>query len=718
MKFIQFIRNFINKEAFYKIVSKYFDFSRFNRLKFDKKTNVNKYRKRNSLDIIQENPISCIINNISHFNNTNNAKENFSRRSLENSVESNKNKTQITFVCNNDQNLDDKSYDLQYYLMQGTKSISQLNSIESPNRKNINLPLSTDNHYFTAGKMKSSTPNVKNAKFVTPKFNVKESDNNSSKKKLGVASKIKNSNCKYNNNNVENSSFSRTASMTKLNNNKNYNNNLPFNNYLPMQSPKIDNNNSNDALPKDDSIRLNSFNLSGGNNLINNINNSGEINSINNIKNFVKSHSKNYFKEIVESFNEKTLTNKSNLDVNQNNNLTNNSIIPKNYLNKINILNSANNFYHSDGKISSTINYVEGNEINMLLNSFSEKLNFETNSENLNYLKYRRNKNNSINFTENNLMKSMGSRPASNSKAKKSKSHSIHNFPVSDETLNSKLNYEYNFPLNQKSLNSKNEIKNKSVKVDIPNEVIKEELSSPTNNTEKNITIPNRIVVYSSYNKETGNNSKGNSLINSKNNNFNSRIFTSSENDSNQDLKNPENFNLNTNKNDKEFGNDNFSPRSIYSSKYNDKPIEKDNVDINNIVNKINLSSNVSQTKINKINKNILYSKEHKNLKTLKSDSKINSLSISNGLSSLRNTNFSELQSLNYQNNLIYFLNVLNNQLLYNKVLAFNSIISFTQQQVRLNKRYALKMIFRILKKRLVFLKLKFFTRGKVIKFI
>jgi len=133
----------INKDTFYRIVSRYLGFSRFNQLKLDKRNNINKYRKRNSLDIIEENP-SSYLNNLNSYQNNINAKENFSRRSLENSVESNKNKTQITFVCNNDAQSDDKPFDLQYYLMQGNKSMSPLNQIESEivesfTEKNLNF---------------------------------------------------------------------------------------------------------------------------------------------------------------------------------------------------------------------------------------------------------------------------------------------------------------------------------------------------------------------------------------------------------------------------------------------------------------------------------------------------------------------------------------------------------------------------------------------------
>ena len=695
-------------------------------MKLNKRININKYRKRNSLDIIEENPSSFLNNLSNYYSNNNNTtnKENFSRRSLENSVESNKNKTQITFVCNNDAQSEDKPSDLQYYLMQGNKSTIPLNPIESPNRKNINLPLSTDNHYFTAGKsIKGSTPSVKNTKYVTPKFTVKDSENNTSSKRVGVMSKIYSSNSKnknFNYNNIENTSFSRTASMTNLNNN-NINN-------LPVQTPKNYNNNfnscnfNNNVISKDDSIRLNPFNLSAGNNNSNNnASNSGMGGSINNnnVKNYVNAQSKNYFKEIVDSFKEKTLIFKSNLGANSNNNNEdkNNLISPRNdtlsNINKNKNWSSLNNFCNSDGKINSFINYIDGSNNNILLNSFSGKLNFENNSENLNYLKYRRNKNNSINFKENNLINSIVSSPAENSKCKKSKSHSIHNFPVSLESLDSRLNFEYNFPFNQKPLNDQpKENINKSIRVAILNEVIKEELSSPTNNTERNNTNPNRIVVYSSFNIDNLNNSETyNHLLNSKTNNLTSKIFTNSEANYNN-LKSSENVNLNNNNNDEEFINKNFSPRSVYSSRENEN--NNNNINIyNNLISKNYSNSNMNQSANNKNYENILYSKDSKNVIIQQNERNVTYFSNSSGFALNRNNNFSELKSFHYKNNLTYLMNVLNNLLLNNKVFALNNVISFSQDQIRISKRYSVKMIYRILKKRLVFLKLKFFTRGK-----
>jgi len=601
--------------------------------------------------------------------------------------------------------------------MQGNNSTSQLNSIESENRKNINLPLSTHKNYFTAGKsIKSSTPSMKNTKYVTPKFTIKDSENNSSSKKIGVAGKIKNSNYKYKNfNNVENSSFSRTDSMT--NTNSNYNNNLPFDAYLNLISPKNDNCNTNNVISKDDGIRLNSFNIRGGNN----INNSGVGNANNKIKNFGNIQRKNYFKEIVESFKEKTLMFKTNLnacvDAHE---VANNIISQENNLNNFNnnLRNYGNNFYHSDGKIRSTINYIEGNKNNVLLNSFSGKLNFENSSENLNYLKYRRNKNNSINFKENNLMKSIVSSPSPHSKGKMSKSHSIHNFQVIIESSDSRLNYEYNFPLNQKSLNSnkicQNENNKKSIRVDFSNEVIQEKLSSLTNNTQINITYPNRKVVYSCSNKDDLNNSKGNPLMNSKNNDLNSKIFTDYEANNNENLKSSENFYLNKFKNEQVIVYNEFSPRSVYSSKESDNLICRDNQNYNSVIYNNNSNNSMSQIVINKNSKINLYSKENKNVNKYQKDGNSAILNNCTGFATYRNNNFLELKSLNYQNNLSYLINVLNNLLLNNQAFALNSIISFSQEQIRISKRYAIKMIYRIIKKRLVFLKLKFFTRGKI----
>jgi len=70
--------------------------------------------------------------------------------------------------------------------------------------------------------------------------------------------------------------------MTNLNCNNINNSNLPFNAYLPVQSPKNNNNNqscniNNNVISKDDSIRLNLFNLSIGNNNNNNNTNNNRM---------------------------------------------------------------------------------------------------------------------------------------------------------------------------------------------------------------------------------------------------------------------------------------------------------------------------------------------------------------------------------------------------------------------------------------------------------
>jgi len=738
-------------------MAKYLGFSRFNQLKFDKRLNSNKFRNKiNSLDIIEENP-SSYFHNISNYNNI--PIENFSMRSRENSVESNKNKTQITFVCNSDIQADDRLLDLQYYLLQGNKNISPLNCIESPNRKNINLPLSTDKHFFTAGKSKISSSNassIKNGKHVTPKFVInKDSQNNSASSKKKLINKLNSSNSqiKIYQNNLENKTLSPTGSMPNLISNSNRNHTLPFNAFLPVQSPKINNSNENisNLISKDDSIGLSSINLGSCNNIniINNnniMNNSLTGSSTNNV-NFVNSRSKNYFKEIVDSFKEKVLCFNSNNyeNTNDSNNIKNMNYLNKNYNSSLNYCNlnwnQTRNFYNSEGKLNSTINYIDGNN-NFMLNSYSGKLNFEKNYENLNNLKYRRNKNNSINYNTNNLLSSLVSSPAIKSKYKKSKSqsqsHSIHNFPVSNmENSDNRLNFEYNFPFTQKKLdkkssefskeklkyydfsgNAKIENKNKSIRIDISNEVIKEEISSPTINTERNNSNPNRILVYSSATSESNNNTNGNNmdLVQSKsNNNLSSKIFKSNEYFNNP--KNADFLNKNYYNNDFEKNFNNYHYKNISSSKekdeYNNKNtpksgyfIYKNNSSQNTCNNNNQAIHNKKNSKINEKSSDFINTKNNQNENFINNNN-------NSGLIKYKNNNFHELKNLNFQNNLLYLLNFLNNKIQNNKAYALNQLYSFTQNLIRLNKRYSVKILYRILKKRLIFLRLKFFTRSK-----
>jgi len=622
-----------------------------------------------------------------------NLKENFSRSCLENSVESNKNKTQVTFVCNNDTGNEDKQFDLHYYMLQGNKALNNRNvdgKVDSPTIKNINLPLSTENYqYFSSAKsIKSFGIDIKDKKNVTPKFFKDTYENNSSLKKQNFNNNTKSTTTNKNSNNInfENNSFSTKTS--KMNNN---NTNLPFNIYLPMQSlvnnfgtvfNKNNNHNINyntNMINKDDSITLNSLNMNNGSNSV--LINSPSTKLYNN-KNDLSIKSQNYIKEIADSFKEKVLFFKSNL-----NSFKDNNYISKNYSDNnfkknyfFNNNNCNNNIYstkyfeNSVGKLNSTINYIETPNINNVsLNSLNQ-------NESKNYLKYRRNKNNSMNYVNNNnFMQSFYCSPRNNRKNIKNKSIPKTNFPIVqnivkkfDERLST---YEYNFPFNQKIFyckNSEENIKNlkyeennigaktKNICIELSNEIIKEEISSPTHNTEINITNSNnRIVVYSSKNSENKN------IIYEKKD-----IITGSK--------------INC-ENDKKIKN---LTSLIFSHK-------NENNNYKNMNNNI-----VYRTKSN-------YENE-KNLNLANNDI---------GNNNLRNLNYDELKKFNIKNNLLLFIGVLSNIINKNKINVLKKLTSFTQDEKRSNRRYAVKMLYRLIKKKLVFLKLKFLTRSKYIFF-
>jgi hypothetical protein len=574
------------------------------------------------------------------------------------------------------------------------------------------LPLSTDNQMQTGRKsIKSISSSVKNAKFVTPKFMIKDSENESSAKKNFSSinsSNSKNKNGINVNNNMENTSLCLTGSMTNVNNLNSNNSNLHV--YLPVQSQNVYlKNEKKNIISKDDSIRLNSFNLTGNNHSIlasnmtnNNISHAYNLsgNSVNNIGNkgnYVENEfqiNNNYFREIMDSFKEKT------------------SVI-SNHHEKLNMSlhenqeNNKNNTNHE--KIPSNINYVEGSCNNILINSISGKIKFEPNN---NHLRYRRNKHNSINFKENNLMQSLVTGPTLKTKMKKYKSHSITNFPISPQESKS-LNYEYNFPFNDQESRL------------VPQDNI-------TSNTNSNIQITNKNknLVYSSYDSKEDDPriSLDKNTINSRNivySSFNSKGYIASE--SNYATSTNINYcklnersirsNFNNKVNYSEgIGNDEFnylsklnSQKSIFSKYENEANIMNfsKNVNIsNNNINNISVNQKKMENLKKEIKKNIVLNNQNYLNYTYNSGNYGNKIN-----------NFTELQRMNYQNNLLYLINVLHEKILTVKHKTLNQILLYSEEILKNNRRYALKMIMRIVKRRVVFSKLKFLTRCNKFKF-
>ena len=252
-RIVNLLTYIINKSSFEKIY--FHGYGKFlpNKPKFDKSLyyinifNTNYRLKTQSISIdpiiyetqpnIQNNNYNNLPSPSNNDQNGNNLNSHPNLISLESSLESHKNKSQLTFVCNNENKTENDKYpDLQYYILKGGKN--SLNSfstlqLDSPNKKNFNLPLSLNG-------MNNLT---------TPKFIINEPSNT-----------VKNSHRNHNYNlsgNLENNIVLNKNEIKNIKNlpNKNIKNPyLSYNDFNTIKSPQSVSI-SNIELRNDESIK-------------------------------------------------------------------------------------------------------------------------------------------------------------------------------------------------------------------------------------------------------------------------------------------------------------------------------------------------------------------------------------------------------------------------------------------------------------------------------
>ncbi len=474
---------------------------------------------------------------------------------------------------------------------------------------------------------------------------------------------------------------------TFFNNLKNYY--LPFNIYLPLQ-PK-----TNDQDPKNinNMIKEEVFMMNSSIFINKKHNNSSFNDSISSLYN-VNSKNKSYFKEIFESFKEKNLNNRTNLDFDLNESYFSNDNTK--YFN--NFSTPKNNKYSKNSNMSSPILNTSQQEKsnNSFFKSYIGKLNYDNNNnskKNLSKSRHARNKNNSINFKDNSelINSNLSYSSVKSPNFKKAKSHSIKNFSL--------------------FIDSKNILKNINVCNNISNrnkysEFSREHLKYYDNHND----FKNKIIFENTSIEIVDNQS---STLNDERKYNNSNKFAINYDIDDDKIK---------------IINDDMNIYSI-DRKYQEKII-KDK--IQNISLKIgNMNENYSNHIDEKTNDNIDYKNKsnifEKNLINEKDKYCKNNIaykdinSIGNEKShegkfsyiSPENYDYKEMKKINYKKNLIYLISFLDNKIQKQKSYALNRFFHFTEELRKLNIKYGIKILFRLIKKKILFLFLKLFSRSK-----
>lgn len=599
--------------------------------------------------------------------------------------------------------------------------MSPVQSLDSPNKKNINLPLSTDNLYFTNRKsVKSISSGGNNNKLVTPKFMMKEFETSAASKKFiksNSNSQKKNNSmsCNINSsNNIENFSYSRTSSLTNLQS-KNINSNLPFNPHLSLQtlSLKENNNNPNILSSKDDNLKLNEYNVIANLDTNSNKQNNIRSNASNiNINTSIVGHISN-----IKSKNNHTINSSDNKHFNtkSDENKSRSNITNINAKNK-----NKSNCEHTIDVVINKTPLVHLN-FNKIIDSDANHKDNAPNNDIDNHNKYRRNKNNSINFKESKLLRKLITSPTLKINYKRHKSHSITNFPKTQQGEKECLNFEHNFPY-------KNVIESHLTQVNKPTNYI----THTTTDKEKDENELSSSKEISCNNKNMKNNINSNSQIiykysfseksNNINSNFNNDHYFTTTNLFKVKKMNNQNKLNNTNEKNTLLNSYN-SQQLSYKFNNNSENINYTK-DTNSLINSCSEAHNFYLNNDNGF-KNIRYENKtstsacgNKNYKNEKKSSKQNINEYNNKDSNFKKNSaikenyfFSNLNSLNFQNNILYLINLLNEKITKCKKNAFKIIWEYSDRVLNRNKRYGSKIIHRILKKRIVFLKLKFFTR-------
>jgi len=227
------------------------------------------------------------INNSNLIQNNNFTNSNLfqNRISLESSLESHKYRSQLTFVCNNDNITEsDKFQDLQYYLLQGNKQFNLNNSIntnnpsnqnlnlESPNKKNLNLPISinslTTPKFLVSMAKQQQNVNI-NGHEAKNNHELKNDKNNNSTNKVNNNNSIikKNHSTIFNNtiSSPHNNFSTFPINTNTLRKNESFNNTISFKNSYQTSTvnKNVSSRNSNNSFKND--LNKNSYHSNNNN---------------------------------------------------------------------------------------------------------------------------------------------------------------------------------------------------------------------------------------------------------------------------------------------------------------------------------------------------------------------------------------------------------------------------------------------------------------------
>ena len=217
-------------------------------------------------------------------------------------------------------------------------------------------------------------------------------------------------------------------------------------------------------------------------------------------------------------------------------------------------------------------------------------------------------------------------------------------------------------------------------------------------------------------------------INNNKNNlSFSNKEEKEKEKEKEKNIYNKNNNNINNNisiknnlTNNEKIGIDIINNKHLNSIKDNIK--FKANINNNDNIKHQNLYENVNNNKNENQNQNGLLieidTNEINEIENEDNKNNDNNREIKNSFNSIKNKNrnfriknLSELQKINYNNNLIFFTNTIYEKFLDAKYEYFHNLINNLNGDFILKKKYALKMLMRIFKKKTVFLKLKFIYR-------
>ncbi len=564
-----------------------------------------------------------INNSNSNFNLNNNNSNNLQNRiSLESSLESNKNRSQLTFVCNNDTE-SNKINDLQYYLIKGNKS--QRMKIESPSVKNLNLPLSMNN----------------SNSLTTPKFLVSNTKNyNESTGNSELKNRIDNSiGNNFNTINNKNSTF--------LNQTINKNKTLSFSNTI--------------SSPQNNFLTIPNF--------VNQI--QGKNNSFSNTINFKNQVEPN-------QINKHNSANKNTSNFIKDDLFNNSKILNKGFLTNIE---SERNIFMNDGRVK---NKKETNYINININIKDEKSDFKKianifDSKTKFYLstsKKDKELNNEF-FRTCSLKRSRSKKKISNN----DEYFNYKNLPFNGTLTTRKNNGENNFcintPLSRIKNNKSNSISNY---VELTNKCLYL--------NEQNIWLNNINYLGDDSKKKKNNFPFKNSIINTNLKHDKHCYMTKIVNDSN----NPSNEKLKNKKN----------------------KIKRMSIDYNTISSIKSYSPIANELKFNK---NLKYNKYTNYFNINYNDNKVNFTNTFNNFQiynpSMKSIN-STIKNQHSKNHFMILISIIGEKINKLKRYFLMKFFIFTENVVKTNKKYAIRLLIKIIKRRIICHKLNFFTRSKL----